>query len=335
MTGGEARARPSTGMLSSLKFLEPSIETDQLFASTNNCLMKPQRWLMYSNPRLRLQWLSTAHRLTQSRRYAFDAQSSYKPLETLQDADIDTFRDGFFRPERPVILPRQAFRDLPAYERWFHHSATRPNVSQLNTDYLAAHGADALVPLELTQSQNKSAELADKGEDTDLSFRKFHAPLSLFLQWIREAESQQQVAEAGKGDVYDTNVWIGYPPTYTPLHRDPNPNLFIQLAGRKIVRLLPPQGGQVIFSHVRGQLGKSGSREAAAFRGEEMMQGQERALLEQAVWSDSESKGLERTIDGYEAELEAGDGLFIPKGWWHSIKGISNSVTASVNWWFR
>ncbi|KAL4963214.1 putative JmjC domain protein [Aspergillus stella-maris] len=327
--------------------------------------MKPQQWLMYSNPRVRLQWLSTTHRLTQSRRYASDTQSLYKPLEVLQNANVDTFRDGFFKPERPVILPRQNYRDLPAYDRWFHHSATKPNVSQLNTGYLAAHGADALIPLELTQSQSTSAALADQGEATDLSFRKFHAPLSLFLQWIREAESQQQgqlpmrlylaqcqlldlpqtlrddfptptiVAEAGQGDVYDTNVWIGYPPTYTPLHRDPNPNLFVQLAGRKVVRLLPPQHGQVIFSHVRGQLGRSGSREAAAFRGEEMMQGQERALLEQAVWSDSESKGLERNIDGYEAKLEAGDGLFIPKGWWHSIKGLGDSATASVNWWFR
>ncbi|KAL4790638.1 hypothetical protein BDV19DRAFT_382192 [Aspergillus venezuelensis] len=323
--------------------------------------MKSQRWLMYSNPRVRLQWLSTTRRLTQSRRYASDAQSSYKPLEVLQDANIDTFRDGFFKPGRPLVLPRQNYRDLPAYDRWFHHSATKPNASQLNTEYLAAHGADALVPLELTQSQRKSAELADKGEDTDLSFRKFHAPLSLFLQWIREAESQQQgqlpmrlylaqcqlldlpqtlrddfptpkiVAETGKGDVYDTNVWIGYPPTYTPLHRDPNPNLFVQLAGRKVVRLLPPQDGQVIFSHARRQLGRSGSREAAAFRGEEMMQGQERALLEQAVWSDSARKRLERNIDGYEAELEAGDGLFIPKGWWHSIKGLGDSVTASVS----
>jgi hypothetical protein len=33
---------------------------------------------------------------------------------------------------------------------------------------------------------------------------------------------------------------IGHPPTYTPLHRDPNPNIFVQLAGEKVVRLLAP-----------------------------------------------------------------------------------------------
>jgi ribosomal protein L16 Arg81 hydroxylase len=63
-----------------------------------------------------------------------------------------------------------------------------------------------------------------------------------------------------------------------------------------------------------------------------MMQGQERILLEQAVWDDADSDGTNNVQDeGYEAHLEAGDGLFIPKGWWHSIKGIGEGVTASVS----
>ncbi|KAL4921105.1 hypothetical protein BDW62DRAFT_174956 [Aspergillus aurantiobrunneus] len=326
--------------------------------------MKPQVWFMCNNPRVRSQWLSTvfpppAH----PKRYNSFARSEYRPLDVVEDAGIKTFREGYFTPERPVLLSRRSFCDIPAYERWFFHSSAKPNTSRLNNEYLAAHGADAVVPLELTQSQSQNSESKDSENGLNLSFRKFHAPLSLFLQWIHEAESPSQaqshlylaqcqlldlpqvlrddfptptiVAEAGKGDVYDTNVWIGYPPTYTPLHRDPNPNLFVQLAGRKTVRLLAPRDGQVVFSHVRGQIGRSGSREAAAFRGEEMMQGRERALLEQAVWNDVENKQLGRACERFEAELEEGDGLFIPKGWWHSIKGVGESVTASVNWWFR
>jgi len=34
-------------------------------------------------------------------------------------------------------------------------------------------------------------------------------------------------------------------------------------------------------------------------------------------------------------EVSPGDALFIPKGWWHSIKSVGIGVTASVNWWFR
>ena len=141
------------------------------------------------------------------------------------------------------------------------------------------------------------------------------------------------ISTAGKGDVYDTNIWMGLAPTYTPLHRDPNPNLFVQLAGKKVVRLLSPEGGQTVFERVRAELGKGGGKSHAAFRGEDMMQGHERKLLDQAVWVkqlESLNEG-ETQSDGYETSLEAGDGLFIPLGWWHSIKGEGEGVTASVS----
>ena len=118
-------------------------------------------------------------------------------------------------------------------------------------------------------------------------------------------------------------------PTYTPLHRDPNPNLFVQLAGRKVVRLLSPSTGQAVFGHIKKIVGGR-EDEKGAFRGEEMMGGKERGVLEEVIWEKGKIEEC-----GLEAEVESGDGLFIPKGWWHSIKGIGGGVTASANWWFR
>ena len=142
------------------------------------------------------------------------------------------------------------------------------------------------------------------------------------------------VLKAGKGDIYDANIWIGLPPTYTPLHRDPNPNFFLQLAGTKIVRLFPPEVGSEIFGAVQAKLGRNGS---AVFRGEEMMQGEEREMLANEVWGDGDSSqlcpGLQ--VGGYEATVEQGKALFIPLGWWHSIRSVGTGTTASVNWWFR
>ncbi|KAF7115231.1 hypothetical protein CNMCM5793_001658 [Aspergillus hiratsukae] len=297
------------------------------------------------------------------------SQNRYHSLKPLREVKLDEFRNNYFHPELPVLLPRRHFRDLPACERWFQLNfqavpSSKGHDRRLNTEYLQEHGGDAFVPLELTQSPSETKSPGETiPESSELSFRQFHAPLSLFLDWMRTAESQSQatrlylaqcqlldlppvlrddfptpdlVLRAGKGDVYDTNVWIGHPPTYTPLHRDPNPNLFVQIAGHKVVRLLAPDAGQRVFASVRRRLGCSGDREAAAFRGVEMMQGQERTLLEQAVWDDGDSNGTNNVLDeGYEAHLETGDGLFIPKGWWHSIKGVGEGVTASVNWWFR
>ncbi|KAJ5570816.1 hypothetical protein N7535_004476 [Penicillium sp. DV-2018c] len=294
-------------------------------------------------------------------------RTQYRPLDVLEDAALTTFQQRCFIPEYPAILPRGSFQDLPALNKWFkpaNGKPTRNPIASLNVDYLHKHGAEAFVPLELTECPSLNPHTEPKGAKQLHSFRQFHAPLSLFLDWMRTAETTpttpqssrlylaqcqlldlpavlrddfpipEVVARAGNGDVYDTNVWIGHPPTYTPLHRDPNPNLFVQLAGEKVVRLLAPVEGQAVFGAVRRELGKSGGREAAAFRGEEMMQGAERVLLDEMVWGSPVSAGSDAGV-GFEARLGAGDGLFIPKGWWHSIKGVGEGVTGSVNWWFR
>lgn len=270
--------------------------------------------------------------------------SFYRPLDTLPDAGIERFRGQCFISERPALLPRQEFRDIPAVGRWFRHGG-------LATEYLETHGGEALVPLELTQ-----------GAASESTFQRLNAPLSLFLQWMQTGQGQGQgqslylaqcqlddlpavlrddfpvpqlVAHAGRGDIYNTSVWIGLPPTYTPLHRDPNPNLFVQLVGEKVVRLVSPDDGLGLFGAVRRQLGKAGGHGSAVFRGDEMMQGEERGLLEEVVWGagTTGTTGADAGAgapEGYEARLGPGDGLFIPKGWWHSIKGVGEGVTASV-----
>ncbi|KAJ5320453.1 hypothetical protein N7508_000736 [Penicillium antarcticum] len=289
-------------------------------------------------------------KITHSRSFSISPAQQYRPLETLENATLETFQQKCFHPERPAILPRAEFQELPALKHWFRSSQHEPDtkenvhIASLNVGYLQKHGADAFVPLELTESLDSNPQSDAPGAQTT-SFRQFHAPLTLFLDWMRMAESTPQltrlylaqcqlldlppilradfptpdlVSRAGKGDVYDTNVWIGHPPTYTPLHRDPNPNLFVQLAGQKVVRLLAPADGQVVFGGC-----------------EEMMQGRERVLLDETVWGSPVSAGGDWNGVGFEARLGVGDGLFIPKGWWHSIKGVGEGVTASVNWWFR
>ncbi|KAH8697250.1 hypothetical protein BGW36DRAFT_427217 [Talaromyces proteolyticus] len=280
----------------------------------------------------------------------------YTPLNILTNPTIQDFRNKYFHPEKPTILHSSSLRNLPARRNWFVKSTpSTPACFTLNHAYFE-NCTDTLVPLELTTS-------------THDQFQRFDAPLAVFLDWIRSSLSPSSsqpfslylaqcqvsnlpaplpqdlptpdiVLHAGRGDVYDTNIWIGLPPTYTPLHRDPNPNLFLQLAGTKHVRLLAPEEGLKVFSRVRGALGRDAGRGAVVFRGEEMMKGREKEMLEDAVWGGRVVSGggdKEGGWDGvgYEAVLKGGEALFIPKGWWHSIKGVGEGVTASVNWWFR
>jgi hypothetical protein len=137
----------------------------------------------------------------------------------------------------------------------------------------------------------------------------------------------RDIHESGTVDIYGANLWMGTPPTFTPLHRDPNPNLFVQMAGQKTVRLLEPAKGRRLFNDVQRQIG---ARASAQMRGAEMMQGPERLALRDAVWGDeAKTHGL------HEVTLNPEDALFIPEGWWHSIKSEGSGFNASVNWWFR
>lgn len=89
------------------------------------------------------------------------------------------------------------------------------------------------------------------------------------------------------------------------------------------MRLFRPTDGDKVFARVQEAIG---GRASATMRGEEMMRGVEWEVLERAVWGDGEGGGV------FEAEVESGDGLFVPRGWWHSVKGVGEGMTGSVSW---
>lgn len=189
-------------------------------------------------------------------------------------------------------------------------------------------------------------------ERPDVGLRKLYvaqAPLNDLPQELQDdLPVPKLVKHAGKGDIYSSSIWLGLEPTYTPLHRDPNPNLFLQLCGTKVVRLLPPASGDRLFRHVQLQLGRS-LHINSRLRGPEMMDGPERDLMHSVVWYKNglqdikASQGTEVTTSEpfssgmQEAVLQPADALFIPKGWWHSVKSEDDAgrLNASVNWWFR
>ena len=290
-------------------------------------------------------------------------------VPTLPDATLETFRQHAFEPAVPALLPKGCQARIPAMKKWFKQPSGKRRATRLDAQYLQGFGSASL-PIEITNNgefvriQNTLAfflEFVNASESTyilplqpyathtspatngtghpdsppsahTIPTAKIYiaqASLSDLPSAMRaDLPTPEFVLEAGKGDVYDSSIWLGQAPTYTPLHRDPNPNLFVQLAGRKIVRLYEPRAGHAVFSKVQEAIGGSAS---ATMRGEEMMQGQEKELLEEEVWSDGQD-----TIGGsWQAELDAGDALFIPKGWWHSVKGVGDGMNGSVNWWFR
>ena len=296
---------------------------------------------------------------TQLRTYRFLCRcySTGRPFKQVRsqssgDLKVEQFRAEYFLPGRPVLL-RNHSQSIPAISKWFLPIPSNGNgisegSKQLNIPYLEQYGF-VPVPLELTRSIGGDGTAFTK----TTSFDRFEAPLSLFLSFTSELAPEDPSARlylaqcsiddlpaplradlpmpdivrtAGKGDIYASSIWLGRPPTRTPMHRDPNPNLFIQLAGRKVVRLVEPEEGRALYERVRVGEGH------ANLRGEEMMVGGERERIEEAVWGDGGGEEDHIQYDcGWEARLESGDALFIPLGWWHSVRGIGEGVTGSVS----
>lgn len=278
-------------------------------------------------------------------RIARYSQASVRAVKRLADSNIDTFRDEAFNKCIPALLPSGYARHMPAIHKWFTaRDINRPQV-ELERAYLSAY-AQTMLPMEIyhndtfQQVQLPLSFLLDHasgkpgtGDKSRASVYIAQASLSdLPVAMQSDVPTPSLVTLAGRGDVYASSLWLGMAPTYTPLHRDPNPNLFIQLAGVKRVRLLPPEVGSKVFAFVQNQIGGASH---AAFRGQEMMAGEERRILEQTVWESTASSDIPFMSELSECELNAGDALFIPKGWWHSIKGVGSGMIGSVNWWFR
>lgn len=288
----------------------------------------------------------------------------------LDEVDVVEFRERAYTPQIPLLIRAKtddaaSESSIPAAHKWFE-AVGEPPKARLSQSYLSQYQG-TILPYELVSYESALArihqiERQDVGEiatdtqsipESDASrteWRSLHAPLSLLLEAENVPSSreqlyiaQAQIADlpkemqddlptpmlvkcAGKGDIYDANIWLGLPPTYTPLHKDPNPNLFVQLVGSKRVRLFKSEIGTSIFTQVQHKIGQSSSSQ---LRGAEMMEGPERSLLQEATWTQSGH------TEGFEAIVRPGDALFIPKGWWHSIKSIGNGINGSVNWWFR
>lgn len=236
----------------------------------------------------------------------------------------------------PIVLPASLVPPLPASTSWFTRSSTSPTT--LNLSYLLAHlpPPGPLVSIEHT---------------TPTSFSRADLPLPLFLSGLSEALSshsplpfylaQQPSPPSLLPDLplpafldpkaqTNSSLWIGLTPTNTPLHRDPDDNLLLQLAGTKIVRLWDPTDGAQGIERmgVKGRM-----------QGEEMMRGPERASRDQAVWGEDTGEWEEWRGLGWEARVREGEAVFVPRGWWHAVRGIKEGereeVNASVNWWFR
>ena len=252
---------------------------------------------------------------------------------------MNTFRTLYYN-SKPVIL-KDYFADLPALKLWpanaFNHLRKFD---------------DTFVPVELTRGSQSYASTTDSNfERAELPLSVFLDFLNQAEQSLKQGISLSDVkvylaqhalfdsipdlyhdvcrsdyvsmrdgrlapvfCGVDRKDLYNVNAWIGLS-THTPLHYDPNHNIYAQIYGKKEVIIFPPTAKKDLDMHTDPLL-KNTSRIASVF-------------------NDSHGGLASDTIAaGLRGSLEAGDALYIPQGWVHTFQGDSG-ISASVNWWFK
>jgi hypothetical protein len=100
-------------------------------------------------------------------------------------------------------------------------------------------------------------------------------------------------------------MWIGPAGTFTPLHFDLTNNLIAQVVGTKRVILLPPSDTRRLYNHKH------------VFS----------AVHDITDEAKLNQYPLARGAQTFELDLEPGDALFVPVGWWHQVTALDFSVT--------
>ncbi|KAK6514379.1 hypothetical protein TWF506_008775 [Arthrobotrys conoides] len=146
-------------------------------------------------------------------------------------------------------------------------------------------------------------------------------------------------------DIYTTSIWLSRSSplpeyqTHTPLHRDPSHNIFLQLSSSKRIITIPPQLGSKIFGYLHRNQRLSSTDPRGRIR-DGLLTFKESSVLDRVIWGceDEEEEGgmdevemevvklLEKCKDQvFETVVERGEAVFIPEGWWHSVKSVATS----------
>ena len=131
-----------------------------------------------------------------------------------------------------------------------------------------------------------------------------------------------------KARLVSANLWLGYADvTRGALHSDEDDNVLAVTRGTKSVLLISPQHVAAVAPIMPpAAVTKSGRLEGA----------REGAMPVSAYFALGGDAAAEAVPSQVEVELNAGDALFIPAGWWHRIntRAGEGGTHAAVNFWF-
>ena len=231
------------------------------------------------------------------------------PVRRIPSPPLEGFHDRVVRPYRPVLLDG-LIADWPALREWtmdfFIRVYGRYRWNVLAKDdggYAAAslYGYDNPVPV----GEHLRKALEFETEDyMNVPFETLPAELAAMAPPIPYVQASRYLHRA---------VFIGSEINGAPLHFHLCQNMLAQVFGRKRVLLFHPGEGR--------RLGWKGPLSASP-----NFIPMDPFDPERRYWETYQR------ASGYIVDLEPGDALYIPYGWWHATKILSPSISLFNRW---
>jgi hypothetical protein len=225
-------------------------------------------------------------------------------------------RDDFFAryvgARRPVVLTGLV-RDWPARRRWSgdFFAAAYPDVL-----VTTARLADGVVVMDRRRGLIQGRErlgpfLAALGAGAH--DRYMMAPLGELPQELR-ADAPPPAYLAGT-TLQSAKLWIGSAGTVSGLHFDLADNLHAQVSGRKRFTLVDPRQSACVYPN-------------------SFFDGVPNGCRVDVERPDHARFPRLRDAELLVAELEPGDAIYVPRGWWHHVRTLELGIAVNF-WWAR
>jgi len=223
------------------------------------------------------------------------------------------FLDRYYAPARPVILVEE-MRDWPALARW-SPAYLKAKVGSTMIDYQGGRAADPRFEMDKDAHRRQAPfdifidAILKRGAGNDSYITAYNsdrnrealAPLGEDMGFLDRFLTRDRPSPTGM-------MWIGPAGTLTALHHDLTNNLIAQLVGRKRIQLLPASEVGKLYNHHH------------VFSPILDIEDPRRPANSFPRLAEARA---------YEVVLEPGEILFVPLAWWHQVKALDFSVTAT------
>jgi len=290
------------------------IENDAVAAGMNRSLVREELKRAQGSPYIEggrwvMQRVNKLESLMRIRVEAFRQNKTNACVPSRHRLPASTFREKYYALNKPLKILGMV-DDWPAMQKW-SPEYFRDNYGEEIVEITSGRDADPRYEINLDdhRTQMRFADFIDRveaGEGND-------SYLVANNRFFEQPGMKGLLADIGplpgfltrKKRAPHTYMWFGPAGTVTPLHHDTMNILFCQVYGRKLVSLISPDESPWLYNEL-------GVFSEVDFEN-----------------PDFEVHPLYQHVDRIEVEMNPGEILFLPVGWWHHVRSLETSISVS------